>query len=83
MSGFGLAHRIGEAFLDHKNCGAMSRHMKDSKNPVSGGFAIGLGALIGGLWGVHSGQPFLGLGGGLGIGVVIALLVWLVDRQRG
>jgi predicted MFS family arabinose efflux permease len=83
MSGFALAHRIGEAFLDHKNCGAMSRRMKDSKNPVSGGFAIGLGALIGGLWGVHSGQPFLGLGGGIGIGVAIALLVWLVDRQRG
>lgn len=57
--------------------------MKDSKNPVSGGFAIGLGALIGGLWGVRSGQPILGLAGGIGVGAVIALLVWLVDRRRG
>lgn len=61
----------------------MSGHMKDTRNPVSGGFAIGLGALIGGLWGVHSGQAILGLGGGIAIGAAIALIVWLIDRQRG
>lgn len=60
----------------------MGRRMKDAKNPVSGGFAIGLGALLGGLWGVHSGQAILGLGGGIGIGVAIALVVWIVDRRR-
>jgi hypothetical protein len=26
---------------------------------------------------------FLGLGGGIAIGAAIALVVWLVDRQRG
>jgi predicted MFS family arabinose efflux permease len=57
--------------------------MKNSRNPVSGGFAIGLGALIGGLWGVHSGRAILGLGGGIAIGAAIALIVWLVDRRRG
>lgn len=57
--------------------------MKDTRNPVSGGFAIGLGALIGGLWGVYAGQAILGLGSGIAIGVAIALIVWLVDRQRG
>jgi hypothetical protein len=57
--------------------------MKDPRNPVSGGFAIGLGALIGGLWGVNHGQAILGLGGGIGIGVAISVIVWLVDRQRG
>ena len=56
--------------------------MQEKKNPVSGGFAIGLGALLGGLWGVYSGQAILGLAGGMGIGAAIALLVWLVDRQR-
>ena len=56
--------------------------MKDTRNPVSGGFAIGLGALIGGLWGVNQGQAVLGLGSGIGIGVAIAVIVWLVDRRR-
>jgi len=83
QSGFGLAHRNGEAFLDHKNCAAMSADMQDKRNPVSGGFAIGLGALLGGLWGVHSGQAILGLAGGIAIGAAIAVLVWLVDRRRG
>ena len=57
--------------------------MKDTRNPVSGGFAIGLGALIGGLWGVNQGQAIWGLGGGITIGVIIALVVWLIDRRRG
>ena len=61
----------------------MSGAMKDARNPVSGGFAIGLGALIGGLWGVNHGQAILGLGGGIAIGAAISLIVWLVDRQRG
>jgi len=61
---------------------AMSDAMKDKRNPVSGGFALGMGALIGGLWGVHYGQPVLGLGGGIALGGAITLIVWLVDRQR-
>ena len=56
--------------------------MKDKRNPVSGGFALGMGALIGGLWGVHYGQPVLGLGGGIALGGAITLIVWLVERQR-
>lgn len=60
----------------------MGRTMKDTKNPVSGGFAIGLGALLGGLWGVHSGQAIVGLAGGIAIGSAVAVLVWLVDRRR-
>ncbi len=56
--------------------------MKDKRNPVSGGFAIGVGALLGGLWGVHSGQAVVGLAGGIAIGALVALLVWLVDRSR-
>lgn len=56
--------------------------MNKTRNPVSGGFAIGLGALVGGFWGVANGQAILGLAGGFGIGAAIALLVWLVDRRR-
>ncbi len=57
--------------------------MKQTRNPVSGGFAIGLGALVGGFWGVANGQAILGLAGGIGIGAAVALLVWLADRARG
>jgi predicted MFS family arabinose efflux permease len=60
----------------------MSGCMKETRNPLSGGFAIGLGALLGGLWGVRSGQAIVGLAGGIAIGVAIAVLVWLVDRHR-
>jgi hypothetical protein len=56
--------------------------MNNTRNPVSGGFAIGLGALAGGLWGVNHGQAILGLASGIGIGAAIALIVWLVDRSR-
>lgn len=61
----------------------MSNVMKNTRNPVSGGFAIGLGALAGGFWGVTNGQAIYGLACGIGIGAAIALLVWLVDRARG
>lgn len=57
--------------------------MQDRRNPVSGGFAIGLGAMIGGFWGVSQGQAILGLAGGIGIGVAVSVIIWLVDRQRG
>ncbi len=57
--------------------------MRERHNPVSGGFAIGLGALAGGFWGVNHGQAIYGLACGIGIGAAIALLVWLVDRARG
>lgn len=68
--------------LDGDAGAVMGEGMKDTRNPVSGGFAIGLGALLGGLWGVSNGQAIVGLAGGIGIGVVIAVLVWLVDRRR-
>lgn len=56
--------------------------MKNTRNTVSGGFPIGLGALVGGFWGVANGQAILGLAGGIGLGAAIALLIWLIDRRR-
>lgn len=56
--------------------------MRNKRNPVSGGFAIGLSAMIGGFWGVANSQAILGLAGGIGIGVAIAVVVWLVDRRN-
>lgn len=55
--------------------------MRDRRNPVSGGFFVGLGMLIGGLWGVNQSQAILGLAVGIGVGSAIALVVWLIDRR--
>jgi hypothetical protein len=50
---------------------------------MAGGIFIFLGLLIGAIAGVALGQPSLGMIAGFGIGIVIAILIWLFDRQRG
>ena len=53
-----------------------------SRNALAGGCLIPL-AIAGGLiWGVAHRQSSLGALAGLGIGLGLALLVWLVDRIR-
>lgn len=51
------------------------------KSPVAGGFAIALGATVGGFYGITRGQPSLGLVLGAGAGIVVAVLIWLLDRR--
>ena len=53
------------------------------KSPMAGGFAIGLGATAGGLYGITQGQASAGLVIGAAIGAVVAVVVWVVDRRRG
>lgn len=49
----------------------------------AGGFFLIL-AIIGGFaWGAMSGLPWHGAVIGTGIGVVLAVGVWLLDRRRG
>ncbi len=50
---------------------------------MAGGIFIFLGLLIGAIAGVALGQPSLGMITGFAIGIMLAILVWLVDRQRG
>ena len=58
--------------------GAMNR-----RSTAAGGIFLFLGLLIGAIYGVSSGQPMLWLLRGFGIGIVLAVLVWLIDRWRG
>ncbi len=51
-----------------------------SRNPTAGGMLIALGALLGAAAGVYAGQPTLGFLTGIGLGVVLALVIWLKDR---
>ncbi|MDX3910367.1 MAG: hypothetical protein QHC67_11165 [Sphingobium sp.] len=50
-------------------------------NPTGAGAIIALLALVGAIGGGALGQPSIGLLGGIGVGVIIAVLLWL--RERG
>ena len=49
----------------------------------SGGFFLMAAILIGFGWGVFGGDAMKGVLIGTGVGIAIALLVWLLDRRRG
>lgn len=49
---------------------------------AAGGFFIAAGALGGTLLGIALRQPSLGFLGGVALGGVIALAIWLIDRRR-
>jgi hypothetical protein len=53
------------------------------RNHAAGGFFLVL-AIIGGFaWGAMSGMPYFGALIGTAIGMILAIIVWLVDRRRG
>ncbi len=54
----------------------------NSRTPQAGGFLIAVGVLIGVFVGASKGQASIGFLAGLGAGVVLALIVWLIDRAR-
>lgn len=49
----------------------------------AGGAIIAFSILAGAITGNHFGQPSIGMVTGTGIGVVIALVLYLYDRRRG
>lgn len=52
------------------------------RSPQAGGFLLILAIFIGMAAGIMAGQPVLGVLAGTGIGILLALAVWLVDRRR-
>ena len=50
--------------------------------PMAGGFFLILPIVVGFLWGVATGRAMQGAIVGLGIGLILALAVWLFDRLR-
>ncbi len=50
---------------------------------MAGGFFLILPIVAGFFWGVNSGRAMQGAIVGLGIGLLLALMIWLVDRRRG
>ena len=56
--------------------------MQTSRSSAAGGIFIFLGLLIGAAYGISVGEPILWMLRGFGAGVVLAVLVWLIDRLR-
>lgn len=54
----------------------------NQRSPQAGGFLLITAIFVGTGIGVAKGEPSLGFVYGLGAGVVLALLVWLLDRRR-
>ena len=53
-----------------------------SNAPLAGGFLLSVALLTGALTGVYLGQPSIGFLVGAGIGLTLAILIWLLDRRR-
>ncbi|WP_137864973.1 MULTISPECIES: hypothetical protein [unclassified Sphingomonas] len=53
-----------------------------SKTPMAGGFLLALSLIIGVFAGIARGEASFGFVIGLGIGVALLALVWLIDRIR-
>jgi hypothetical protein len=53
------------------------------RSTQAGGCLLALSIIIGLLFGIAMREPARGAVIGTGIGIAIALIVWLVDRRRG
>ena len=53
------------------------------RNPMAGGFFLTAAILGGAVWGISIGNPMQGLVIGTAVGIVLAVLIWLLDRRRG
>lgn len=54
-----------------------------SRTPMAGGFLLSLSILIGAVVGAFRGEASYGFVIGAGVGITLAVLVWLIDRMRG
>ncbi len=53
------------------------------RNHAAGGFFLILAIFGGFVWGLMSGLPVQGAVLGTLIGIVLAVVVWVIDRRRG
>jgi hypothetical protein len=54
-----------------------------SRSTAAGGIFLFLGLIVGAIYGIGRGEPMLWMLRGFGAGVLLATLVWIVDRRRG
>ncbi len=53
-----------------------------SRTPMAGGFLLSISILIGAVVGAVKGEASFGFVIGAGVGITLAVLVWLIDRMR-
>jgi hypothetical protein len=53
-----------------------------SNAPLAGGFLLCVALLAGALTGIFLGQPSIGFLVGAGVGLAIAITIWLLDSRR-
>ena len=56
--------------------------MNGTRTPKAGGFLLAISILAGALIGTWLGQPTIGILTGTGIGILLLILVWAMDRQK-
>jgi len=56
--------------------------MQNRRTPAAGGIFLFLSPIIGTLYGIGRNDPIKWMLIGFGIGVLLALTVWLIDRRR-
>ncbi len=52
------------------------------RSPAAGGIFLFLGPVIGALYGIGRGDPIRWMVYGFGLGVLLALAVWVIDRRK-
>jgi hypothetical protein len=57
--------------------------MQNRRAPAAGGIFLFLGPVAGAIYGIGRGEPILWMLYGFGAGLLVALLIWLLDRRRG
>jgi hypothetical protein len=57
--------------------------MSGGRTTQAGGFVLALSILVGAIAGAVMHQSSIGFLVGLGVGVVLALLIWVLDRSQG
>jgi hypothetical protein len=56
--------------------------MPKLRTPAAGGIFLFLGPVIGALYGIGRGDPIRWMLYGFGLGVLLAIVIWLVDKRR-
>ncbi len=56
--------------------------MRNRRTPAAGGIFLFLGPVVGALYGIGRGDPIQWMLYGFGVGVALAVIIWLVDKRR-